>query len=283
MTIACRAFAAHPLSRRTKLQIIREMEFGIMKARKWLTATVVSAALVSAQAGAASAAEIKVLATHAVQEIMETLGPQFEKASGHKLVFSYDPSAAVRRQIEEGAAFDVAIITRAALEDLAKKGKLQAATIADIGKSGLGVAVKKGAPKPDIGTVEAFKRTLLAAKSVVRSTEGASGAYFEKLLGRLGIADAMKDKVRLGPSGRISEMAARGEVELAVQQISEILPVKGADFVGPFPAEIQLYTLFSIGLGTGVKEAQAAKELVAFVTAPAAAPVIKSKGLEPAM
>jgi molybdate transport system substrate-binding protein len=265
------------------LQIIREMEFGIMKASEWLIATVVSAALVSAQAGAASAAEIKVLATHAVQEIMETFGPQFEKASGHKLVFGYDPSAAVRRQIEEGAAFDVAIITRAALEDLAKKGKLQGATIADIGKSGLGVAVKKGAPKPDISTVEAFKRTLLAAKSVVRSTEGASGAYFEKLLGRLGIAEAMKDKVRLGPSGRISEMAARGEVELAVQQISEILPVKGADFVGPFPAEVQLYTLFSIGLGTGVKDARAAKDLVAFVTAPAAAAVVKSKGLEPAM
>jgi molybdate transport system substrate-binding protein len=276
--------AGHPLARRNEIARLAsaEKEFGIMKAREWLAATVLSAALVGAQAGTTSAAEIKVLATHAVQEIMEALGPQFEKASGHKLVFGYDPSAAVRRQIEQGAAFDVAIITRAALEDLAKKGKLQAATIADIGKSGLGVAVKKGAPKPDIGTVEAFKRTLLAAKSVVRSTEGASGAYFEKLLGRLGIAAEMKDKVRLGPSGRISEMAARGEVELAVQQISEILPVKGADFVGPFPAEIQLYTLFSIGLGTGAKDTKAAMELVAFVTAPAAAAVVKSKGLEPA-
>jgi molybdate transport system substrate-binding protein len=254
-----------------------------MQARKLLTTAVISLVLTGAHVCVGGAAEIKVLATHAVQEIVEGLAPQFEKATGHKLVVAFDPSAAVRRQIEAGTGFDVAIITRAALEDLAKKDKVQSVTIADIGKSGLGVAVKKGAPKPDISTVEAFKRALIAAKSVVRSTDGASGAYFEKLVDRLGIADEMKAKTKLGPSGRISEMAARGEVELAVQQISEILPVSGADFVGPFPAEVQLYTLFSAGVGTAAREPKAALELVKFLTAPSAAPVIKSKGLEPAM
>jgi molybdate transport system substrate-binding protein len=254
-----------------------------MSSRTSIAAALLSVVLVGVHATAGAAAEIKVLATHAAQAVMEVLGPQFEQATGHKLVCAYDPSAAVRRQIEAGAAFDVAIITHATLDALAKKNKIEAASISDIGKSGLGVAVKKGAPKPDISTVDAFKRTLLAAKSVVRSTEGASGAYFGELLGRLGIADQMKDKLRLGPSGRISEMAARGEVELAVQQVSEILPVEGADFVGPFPAEVQLYTMFSAGVASAAKDPKAAMDLVKFLVAPAAAGVVKSKGLEPAM
>jgi molybdate transport system substrate-binding protein len=254
-----------------------------MKAHIMFSGTILSAVCWAVQPGATQAAEVKVLSTHAAQEVVEELGPQFERATGHKLSFGYDPSAAVRRRIEEGATFDVAIITRGVLDDLAKKNKIRADSIGDIGRSGLGVAVKKGAPKPDISTVEAFKRTLLAAKSVVRSSEGASGAYFEKLMGQLGIADQMKGKTRLGPSGRIAEMAAAGEVEIAVQQISEILPVKGADFVGPFPAEIQLYTMFSAGVGASAKEPQAARDFVKFLTSPKAASIIKSKGLDPAM
>lgn len=254
-----------------------------MKIRTLLAGAVFSIVVSVGQPTSSHTAEIKVLSTHAAQEVMEALGPQFEKATGHKIVYSYDPAAAVRRQIEEGATFDVAIVTRSVIDDLAKKNRVKADTIANIGRSGLGVAVKKGAPKPDISTVEAFKRSLLAAKSVVRSAEGTSGAYFDRLMGQLGIAAEMKAKTKLGPSGRISEMAARGEVEIAVQQISEILPVKGADFVGPFPAEVQLYTMFSAGVGTAAKELKAAQELVKFITAPAAAAVIKSKGLDPAM
>jgi molybdate transport system substrate-binding protein len=254
-----------------------------MKTRIMFSGTILSVLCLAALPGTIQAAEVRVLSTHAAQEVIEALGPQFEQATKHKLSLGYDPAAAVKRQIEQGAAFDVAIVTRSVIEDLAKKNKITSDSIADIGRSGLGVAVKKGAPKPDISTVDAFKRTLLAAKSVVRSSEGTSGAYFEKLMGQLGIADQMKAKTRLGPSGRIAEMAAAGEVEIAVQQISEILPVKGADFVGPFPAEIQLYTMFSAGVGAAAKEPQAARDFVKFLTSPKAAPVIKSKGLDPAM
>ena len=145
------------------------------------------------------------------------------------------------------------------------------------------MAVRKGLPIPDISTVEAFKRTLLAAGSIVRSAEGTSGAYFEQLLVRLGIAVEMKSKIRLGPSGRIAEMAARGEVDLAVQQISEILPVTGADFVGPFPTEVQLYTMFSVGVGTFARDPCLAQQLIEFLTASSASTIVKSKGFEPAM
>jgi molybdate transport system substrate-binding protein len=234
------------------------------------------------QPGSFQAAEIRVLSTHALQEVFEELGPQFERATGYKLSLGYDPAAALRRQIEQGAIFDVLIGTRRVVEDLAKKNLVRTDSIRDIGSNGLGVAVKKGAPKPDISTVEAFKKCLLAAQSVVRSSEGVSGAHFEQLMVKLGIVEQMKPKTRLGPSGRIAEMAARGEVEIAVQQISEIVPVKGVDFVGPLPAEIQLYTTYSAAVGTGAKEPRAALELVKFLTSPDAAPVIKSKALDPA-
>lgn len=227
------------------------------------------------------AAEIKVMSTHAAMEILSELGPQFESATGHTLSYSYDPSGAVKRQIEEGAVFDIAIITRKALDDLSKKGKIISGTLTNIARSGLGVAVRKGAPKPDISTVDNFKKTMLAAKSVVRSTEGASGLYFANLMTRLGIADQMKDKIILGPSGRISELVADGKVEMAVQQISEILPVTGAELVGPFPSEIQLYTTFSTGVSVDTKELESAMALIAFLKSPAAIPVITSNGLEP--
>jgi molybdate transport system substrate-binding protein len=233
------------------------------------------------QTNPGSAAEIKVLSTHAALEIVSELGPQFVGATGYTLSFSYDPANAIRRQIENGAAFDVVIITRKAIDDLVRQGKILPDTCVDIGRSGLGVSVRKGAPKPDISTAESFKQTMLGAKSVIRSTEGTSGLYFETLLNRLGIADEMKDKIRLGPSGRVAEFVARGEVEIAVQQISELLPVIGADFVGPFPSELQLFTVFSAGVSAVSKEPKAAKALIDLLTAPTSASVIKAKGLEP--
>src|SRR5262249_41830557 len=157
------------------------------------------------------------------------------------LMIDYDPANALKRRIEDGAAFDVAIVTRPVIDALAGQGKIVRETCADIGRSGLGVAVCKGAMKPDITTVAAFKRALLAANSVVRSKEGTSGVYFESLLMRLGLAEAMRGKIVLG-SGRIAELVVRGEAELAVQQIPELLPVEGVDFVGALPDELQLYT-----------------------------------------
>ena len=226
-------------------------------------------------------ADIRVLSTHAAMGVLNELGPKFERATGHRLSIGYDPAKAVKRQVENGAAFDVAIVTRPVFDDLAAQGKILLETRADIGRSGLGVAVRKGAPKPDIATTEAFKRALLAAKSVVRSTEGTSGIYFEKLLDRLGIAEAMRDKVKLGPSGRVAELVARGEADMAVQQIAELLPVTGAQYAGPFPPELQLYSEFAAGVASASKHREAAKAFIATLTTPEAIALFTAAGLEP--
>src|SRR5690348_5914168 len=207
-------------------------------------------------------AELKVLSTHAVEAVLRALSPQFRRASGQRLAIRYDPANALKRAIENGAGFDVAIVTRAVIDELAGQGMVLRETCRDIARCGLGVAVRAGAPKPDIATPDAFKRALLAAHSIVRSSEGTSGVYFEKLLQRLGIADVLRSKIELGPSGRVAEMVARGEAELAVQQISELLPVKGVDFAGPFPDALQLYTIFSAGVGAAASDRAAATALV---------------------
>jgi molybdate transport system substrate-binding protein len=232
--------------------------------------------------GETKAADIKVLSTHALQRLVEEVTPEFERSTGHKLSMAYDPALAVKRQIENGTQFDVVLITRGAIDDLTAQGKIAPKSRVNLARSGLGVAVRKGLPKPDIGSVQAFKDALLAAKSVVRSTEGTSGQYFEKLLGQLGIAEQMKRKIVLGPSGRVSELAARGEVDMAVQQISEILPVAGVDFVGPFPAEVQLYTTFAGAVSASSTQADAAKALLAILAGPRAASILRDSGLEPA-
>lgn len=229
----------------------------------------------------AAMSDIKVLSTHAVYEVLAELVPAFERASGHKLSFSYNPTAAIRREIDGGAAFDVAIMTRAGVDELTARGVILRESGIDLARCGLGVSVRKGAPKPDIGTVEAFKRALLNAKSVVRSKDGASGKTFEALLERLGITEAMRDKIIVGPAGRIAELVARGEGELAIQQVPELVPVKGADFVGPFPAELQVYTAFAAGVATASQHHAAATAFVETLAAPAAAALYKAKGLEP--
>src|SRR5262249_33999384 len=178
--------------------------------------------------------------------------------------------------------FDVAIVTRPVIDALVKQGKIVGDSCVDISRSGLGLAVRKGAARPDIATVEAFRRTLLAARSVVRSREGTSGLYFETLLNHLGISDVMRAKVILGGSGRIAELVARGEAEIALQQISELLPVNGIDFAGPLPDELQLYTVFSAGVSVACNDESAAKAFIAALTAPAAAALFEAKGLEPA-
>lgn len=226
-------------------------------------------------------AEIRILSTHAALDVLNELGPNFERANGCRLSFGYDPAKAVKRQIKNGASFDVAIVTRPVFDDLAAQGKMLAETRADIGRSGLGLSVRKGATKPDISTTEAFKRALLAAKSVVRSTEGTSGIYFEKLLDRLGIAEAMRNKIVLGPSGRVAELVARGQAEMAIQQVPELLPVTGAHYVGPFPPELQLYSEFCAGVATASQHREAAKAFIATLTTPAAVALFTVAGLEP--
>ncbi len=228
-------------------------------------------------------AEIRILSTHAVQEVLSELGPVFERASGFDLAIDYDPANALKRTIEAGTPFDVAIATRTVIDELALNGKVRRETCDDICRSGLGVAVHYGASAPDIATVDAFRRSLLAAHSIVRSKEGTSGLYFETLLDRLGIADAMRDKIVLGPSGRIAELVARGEAEMAVQQIPELLPVKGVQYIGPLPGELQLWTVFAAGIGSAAKDPVAAKAFIEALVTPSAVALFRAKGLEPAL
>ena len=228
-----------------------------------------------------NAVEIRILSTHAAMDVLNDLGPKFERATGNRLSIGYDPAKAVKRQIENGVAFDAAIVTRPVFDVLAAQGKMLPETRADIGRCGLGVAVRQGTPKPDIGTTDAFKRALLATKSVVRSTEGTSGIYFETLLDRLGITEAMASKIVLGPSGRVAELVARGEADMAVQQIAELLPVTGAQYAGPFPPELQLYSEFAAGVASASQHREAAKAFIATLTTPEAIALFTAAGLEP--
>ena len=225
---------------------------------------------------------LTIFSTHALVEVLQALQPGFERAHGCRLVLTLDPTQAVRRRIEEGEAFDIAIATRGGIDALAAGGKIAADTCVPIGSTGLGMSVRAGAPKPDIGSVEGFKRALLATKSVVRSREGASGAFFEGVLERLGIAEAMRDKIVIAGSGRVAEVVARGEAELAVQQISELVPVQGADFVGPFPPELQHETVFAAGVASASNMRDTAAAFIALLAAPASAALFTANGLEPA-
>ena len=233
-------------------------------------------------AGAASAAEIKVLVSNALKSTMEELAPQFEKASAHRLVITFGAAAEIKTSIEKGAAVDVAILTTAVTDDLVKEGKLTAAGRADIARSGAGVAARKGAPKPDISTTEAFKHALLDAKSIAYVEAGATAPYIKSLFERLGIAEQIKSKLKPQPtSNPAAKAVANGEAELGITQISEILPYAGAELVGPIPAEIQLYTVYPAAVAADTKEPDAAKALIKFLTAPAAIAVLKAKGLNP--
>ena len=225
---------------------------------------------------------LTIFSTHALVEVLQALQPDFEREHGCRLVFTLDPTQAVRRRIEEGETFDIAIATRGGIDALAAGGKIAADSCVTIGSTGLGVSVRAGASKPDIGSVEAFKRALLAAKSVVRSREGASGAMLETVMERLGITDAMRDKIVIAGSGRVAEVVARGEAELAVQQISELVPVQGADFVGPFPPELQHVTVFAAGVASTSQMRDVAEAFIALLAAPASAALFTANGLEPA-
>jgi molybdate transport system substrate-binding protein len=173
--------------------------------------------------------------------------------------------------------------SRSGIDDLIKQGKLIDSTRANLAKSGIGVAVRKGAPRPNISSVEAFKAALLNAKSIAYVEQGGSGVYLKALLPRLGIADGLKNKTKLlPPENPVANAVANGEAEIGMTQISEILPYAGAELVGPLPAEIQLITSFATAVGTEAKQAEHAMALIKFLTAPAAAAVFKAKGLDPA-
>ena len=234
---------------------------------------VAAAALTFATPG--HAAEIKVLSTNALKTVLEDLGPKFEQSSGDKLAMTWGTAAQLKVQVEKGAAFDVAVITEAGAEDLIKQGRLVSRT--PLARSGIAVAIKRGALKPHLDSVDDFKKMLLSTKSIAWVEQGASGIYLKGLFDRLGIADQIKGKlISVKAAG---EAVANGEAEIGFTQVSEILPHVGAEVGGMLPPEIQSFTSFSIGMHS--KDSGPAEALVKFLTTPAAAEVIKAKGLEP--
>jgi molybdate transport system substrate-binding protein len=241
----------------------------------------IGAAVALLAAGSATAAEVKVLASTAIKSSLEVLAPQFEAASGHKLAIAYGASARLVPEIEKGRTFDLAILSATVTDALIEKGALLAATRIDIARSGAGVAVRSGAPHPDIGTVDAFRRALLAAKSLGYSETGAGGQFLMSMFEHLGIADAMKPKLTLARPNKPSlQSLADGEIDLGIPQISEALAFPGVDLVGPLPAELQVYTVLPAAVGTRAESPEAAKALIRFLTAPAAIALLKAKGLE---
>jgi molybdate transport system substrate-binding protein len=238
--------------------------------------------LAIALAPPAGAAEIKVVSSVGVKGALEDLKSQFERATEHKLNISYGTAVPLKRQIDAGEGFDVVILTPALVEDLTKAGKVAPGTSAVVAKAGIGVAIKQGSPKPDIGTAEAFKKSVLAAKSIAYSKEGQSGIAVARVLEKLGIADEMRPKTVFETrSGLTAANVVEGKADLAFVLISEILPIAGAELAGPFPAELQSYVVFTAGISPAAKDAGAAKSLIEFLKAPGATPTYKAKGLEP--
>ena len=231
----------------------------------------------------AHAAEVKVLTTGAMKAVVLELVPQFEKETGHKAVVDNDTAGGVTRRVEDGEAVDIVVNTPGGLNALAEKGKVVRDSRANVARVGIGVVVKEGAPAPDISNVEAFKRALLAAKSVAYidpASGGSSGIYLSSLFDKLDIAAEIKPKAKLKQGGYVAELIANGEAELGLHQISEILPVKGVKLVGPLPAEIQNYTTYAAAVTTNAKQPDAAQSLIKLLTGPAADGVLKARGIE---
>ena len=249
-----------------------------------LTAAIVFALLTTA--GSAGAAEINALISTAVEAAMAELVPQFERASGHTLRIAYGPSGGVAKRLTDGDAADLIIVADTGLDELTKQGKVVPGRT-DFARTGIGVAVRKGAPKPDIASPEALKRALLNAKAVAHTAPAGGGitaVHLLRMFEKLGIAPEVAAKTRLaagGPNGRVSTIVASGEADIGLQQASELMSNPGVDVVGLLPAELQQITIYSAGITANAKEAEAAKAFIRFISAPAAAPVYAAKGLGP--
>ena len=236
----------------------------------------------------AEAAELKVLSAIGMQLVMEDLGPKFERATGHKLAITFATLGATVKRVQDGEIADVVIIPQQGIDGLVKDGKAVAGNVTVLARAGIVVAVRKGAPKPDISSPDALKRTLLAAKSISYvdpASGGASGIHFAKVLDRLGIANEMKSKtVFPNPKtpAEVGVLVANGEAEIGVHLIQELMSVAGIDVVGPLPGDLQNTTVFAAAIMASAKDAEASKALVNFLRTPEAAAVIKAKGMEPA-
>src|SRR5262245_35062535 len=249
-----------------------------MRTRFIVIARTLAVAGVLLQASVAAADEIKVLSSVGIKAVVEALAPQFEKTTKHKVTTVFDLSATVKKDIDGGKPFDVAILTPALIDDLIAKGSVAAASRAVIARAGLGLMIKAGAPKPDVSTVDAFKKTLLDAKSITFVPAGASGVAFLAITKKLGIADTIKTK----PAANGEEVNANvtsGTSDIAILPISEILPVKGAQLGGVFPADVQTFVVMAAGVSAKAK-GSAASDFVAFLMKPANDVVVREKGME---
>jgi molybdate transport system substrate-binding protein len=233
-------------------------------------------------AQAAHADEIRVMSSNAFRQAYLELVPEFEKASGHKVVTTFVGGVVLMQRMKAGESADLVITAAKSIDELIQLGKVVPGSRVDLAKVGVAAAVRAGAAKPDIGSVDALKRALLAAKSVGYST-GPSGVYLVRMFERMGIADELKSKTRQAPSGvPVGLLVARGEAELGFQQLSELLPVAGIEIIGMLPPEAQEITVFSAGIHAGATQPAAAGALVQFLTSPASAAAKRKKGMEPA-
>jgi molybdate transport system substrate-binding protein len=227
------------------------------------------------------AAEIKVLSSIATREAYNELVPQFEKSSGHKVVTTWAGTTAIMQKMAAGERHDLIVISGTEIDELIRQGKIIADSRVNLARCGIGIAIRAGAPKPDVSSADALKRALLAAKTV-GYTSGPSGIYMGKLIERMGIADQIKPKFRSVPSGgTIGTIVASGDCEIGFQQVSEIVHIPGVDFAGPLPPEVQHVTVFCCGVQTGSANDVAGRSLASFLSSAGAAAVMKKHGLEP--
>jgi molybdate transport system substrate-binding protein len=255
-----------------------------MKNSIGMISTGFTALVVLALAATGEAAEIKVLSANGMREVMEDLGPKFERETGHRLAIAFATLGVVVKRVQGGETADVVVIPRQGIDRLVKDGKANASTVTVLARAGIGVIVRKGAPKPDISTAEALKRALLAAKSITYldpAAGGTSGVHFAKVLDRLGISAEMKPKTFLHPNARAAgALVANGKAEIGINLIQELMPLPGIDLVGPLPGNLQNTLVFTAVIMTGAKGTAAAKALIDFLRTPEAAAVIKAKGME---
>lgn len=224
---------------------------------------------------------LTVFSSNGIRAVLLELAPQIERSTGRKLDITFNPANVLKQQIDAGAAFDAAILTPPVIDDAIRAGRIVPASRRVVARTGAGLAVRAGAPRPDIGNIAGFTQALLAARSIAATRQGASGMHFARVLDRLGIADAVGPKIQWQAGGLTGELAARGEVELAVQLMSELKAVSGIDIVGPFPAELQDYAVMVAGIGQAARDPAAAQALIDALTATSALPLLERKGMEP--
>jgi molybdate transport system substrate-binding protein len=249
----------------------------------YVTAAFLSLSLLASN-GLARSDEIKVMASIALKSTLDDLAAKFESVGGGKVTVVYGLAAQLKQRIGDGEADDVAVLIRPMMEDLLKHGKLASGSIVNVGGTPVAIAIRTGASKPNISTVDALKHTLIASKSLSYADPargGASGVYFAKVVDQLGLTNELKAKTILVPGAQAPELVAKGEAELGVAQGSEIVSVAGAEMLGPLPGNLGSVTLFTAGIATASKSPDGAKAFIKFITGPDAAPVLKSKGFTP--